>query len=88
MAAKVSASHPLGPYSPYCLEGEFSEVVRDFFLLPDNGDRAVGVADHRIRYAAHQSPPYPGLPPAAHKDHLGTYALGQVDYLFVGPAHP
>ncbi len=35
---------------------EFSEVCA-FFLLSDNGNRAVGVPDHGLRYASHKRPP-------------------------------
>ena len=75
-------------YSPKCSEGRFSEVELPiygvlgscgFFLLPDNGDWARGVTDHGLRYASHQRPPYPSLPPAAHHYRPGTHALGQVD---------
>jgi hypothetical protein len=70
------------------LDLEESSEVHRLVLLPHNGDRAVGVADHRVRYAAYQSPPYPSAPPAAHNDQPSPYALSQVDYLFVCPAHP
>ena len=49
-----------GEFSELRLETEFQEIralLGD--SLPDYGDRAVGVANHRLRYAAHQSPPYP-----------------------------
>ena len=50
-------------YSPYCLEGEFCElrihgVLRScaFFLRPDDGRWAVGVADYRLRYTSYKRP--------------------------------
>jgi hypothetical protein len=42
--------------SPHLLECLFSEVCA-FFLLSDNGNRAVGVPNHGLRYAAHKRPP-------------------------------
>jgi len=50
------ASRLDAPYSPECVEVEFSEVG-GLSLLSDYGDRAMGVADNRIRDTAHQSPP-------------------------------
>ena len=47
---------PSCPYSPECLEGEFSEVG-GLSLLSDYGDRAMGVPYNRIRDTAQQSPP-------------------------------
>jgi hypothetical protein len=38
------------------LEIGFSEVCA-FFLLSDNGNRAVSVPNHGLRYAAHKRPP-------------------------------
>jgi hypothetical protein len=46
----------LGPHSPNLVECEFSEVG-GLSSLSDYGDRAMGVADHRIRDTAQQSPP-------------------------------
>jgi hypothetical protein len=66
---------------------EFSKVHR-LFLLPHDGNRAGCVTDYRVRDAAHKRPPYPSVPPAAHHYQPGTYAVGQVHYLFVRPAQP
>jgi hypothetical protein len=56
MCDRVSVPLPLRVYSPECVEGVFSEVG-GLFLLADYGDRAMGVADNRIRDTAQQSPP-------------------------------
>jgi hypothetical protein len=45
------------------------------FLLPDNGNWAVGVTDHGVRNTAHKRPPYSALAPAAHHYHPGSYFL-------------
>ena len=57
-------------------------------LLPDNGNRAVSVPHHGLRYATHKRSPQPPLPSAANHYQPGIYALGQLDNLFVGPTHP
>src|SRR5919107_1362140 len=56
--------------------------------LPDYGDRAVGVPYHRLGHTAHQGPPYPSVPPAAHHYQPDAQTLGQVDDLLVGPSLP
>jgi len=40
---------------------------------------AVGVADHRVRDAAHKRPPYTPASPAANHDEAGVEIFGQVD---------
>jgi hypothetical protein len=83
---RLEVSAPTKAYTPKLVE--LPEVVRAFFLLPDNGDRAVGVPHHGLRYAAHKRPPYPAAAPAAHHYQPGTHAVGQVDDLFVRPSQP
>ena len=88
-AANLGTSEPGAKghtYSPTFVEEKFRELrlldvlgTCGLFLLPDNGDWARGVTDHGLRYASHQRPPYASLPPAAHRYHSGTHALGQVD---------
>src|SRR5215208_6158675 len=72
-------------YSPFWLEGLFSEVWaslrRLFFLRTDHQHRAVGMAHNRVRYAAHQRSAHSPQSPTAHHDQACTYVLGNLYYL-------
>ena len=44
--------------------------------MPHHQDRAMSMADHRVRDAAHQSPPNAAQPSAAHGDQANAQLLG------------
>jgi hypothetical protein len=46
------------------------------YLLAHRQDGAVGVADHRVRYAAHQGPPYTAQASVAHRYQVGAQLFG------------
>src|SRR5215208_3835727 len=79
-------------YSPFWLEGLFSEVWaslrRLFFVRTDHQHWAVGMAHNRVRYAAHQRSSHSPEPPTTHNDQVRSELLGQGQDLQVHLPHP